>query len=278
MSRALNRKPTWPFTLNGGSAQARGLKFWYADPLVGSSFILDLAGKSNHGQFGTNTGALPTWAIGKDGGHAVFLPGTPGNRIIPRGAFGITGNVPVTVSAWVRYTLDATIAYEVLCNFGNDVINQEVFFARNPSGQAYFEFGGGAGAVTGTTVMGKATWYHLCAVYTGAANFLYVNGIQEATAAYSSANIGTNQFVFGSYLNAGTYKFEMAGRVDDLRIYNRALPALEVRQIYNPATRWQLRYQPRSLTARSFKASVGGPWPHFGRRSRDLSGGMITMG
>jgi Concanavalin A-like lectin/glucanases superfamily len=77
----------------------------------------------------------------------------------------------------------------------------------------------------------RAAWHHVLFTYDGTVNRLYLDGVQVAsnTNAHQSATptiltIGAEpQFNF-NYLN---------GVEDDIRIYNRALSAMEVKQLYN---------------------------------------------
>ncbi len=270
-------KPCWPFTLNRGSSQARGLIGWWPGGPVGSPFLLDLSGKSRNGTLATTSGAVPGWAFGKDGGGCVSFAGSTGNRITFGNNTVLTGNVPVSTSVWLWSSVAPVAPGEVICNFGTDSLNQEVFTARLTGGQFYSEFGAGAGAVTGTTVMTLRRWYHLVSVYTTTTHTIYVNGVQDGTAAYSAANLGTNQFSWGSYLNFATYVLPLAGRLDDMRIYNRALSANEVLDIYTDP--WDLRWQPSAtIIARSGGiALLGGPSPYHVRRARAMSSFPMEM-
>ena len=79
------------------------------------------------------------------------------------------------------------------------------------------------------------TWYHVFATYDGATFKMYLNGQQinslsiSGSIQYSTSNtlcIGSEP---GAVCNAGGY---FKGKIDDVRIYNRALSATEVLGIY----------------------------------------------
>jgi YD repeat-containing protein len=81
-------------------------------------------------------------------------------------------------------------------------------------------------SVAGTTVLRLNTWSHLATTYDGTTLRFYLNGSQVATQAVSGAmpaSMGNlslaGNTIWGEYF---------AGRLDDLRIYNRALSASEV--------------------------------------------------
>jgi hypothetical protein len=78
----------------------------------------------------------------------------------------------------------------------------------------------------GGTRLAANTWVHLAATYDGANQRLYVNGVQVSTRVQTGSiltstgalRIGGNS-VFGEYFN---------GRIDEVRIYNRALTQAEI--------------------------------------------------
>ena len=87
-------------------------------------------------------------------------------------------------------------------------------------------FGNADQVLYGGTRLTANTWVHLAATYDGTTQRLFVNGAQVASRAQTGSltvstgavRIGGNQ-VFGEYFQ---------GRIDDLRIYNRALSAAEI--------------------------------------------------
>ena len=75
------------------------------------------------------------------------------------------------------------------------------------------------------------TWTHLAASYDGAQIRFYVNGTQVAAAAATGTyEQNTNPLWIGG--NA-VYGEHFQGRIDDLRIYNRALTATEIQTDMN---------------------------------------------
>jgi hypothetical protein len=103
-----------------------------------------------------------------------------------------------------------------------------------------FGFGVGAtdntweviGSTTGKT---KENWYHVVATYDGATRKIYINGVQDASGAYTKTPQTTDENIaIGRWLGqavGGTNTF--FGPIAQPRIYNRALTASEVLQNYN---------------------------------------------
>ena len=85
----------------------------------------------------------------------------------------------------------------------------------------------------GIAALSLNTWSHLAATYDGTTIRLYVNGVEAGTAAGAGAlpesanplRIGGNA-VWGEYFK---------GRIDEVRIYNRALSAAEITADMNRA-------------------------------------------
>ena len=99
-------------------------------------------------------------------------------------------------------------------------------------------------ATAGTRVLYGSTapigqWIHVAGVYDGSTTRLYVNGAQTASSALTGAirrdtarpvYIGGNQ----NTTSTGAPQQFFRGRIDDLRIYGRALSAAEIQALATP--------------------------------------------
>jgi hypothetical protein len=83
------------------------------------------------------------------------------------------------------------------------------------------------------------TWYHLVGVYNGGTTAdsikLYLNGVRvddgtDSRGTFDSIPNTTAPFVIGA-TDPPNYYF--AGKIDDVRVYNRTLSDAEVKQLYN---------------------------------------------
>jgi hypothetical protein len=103
--------------------------------------------------------------------------------------------------------------------------------------------GGDIDVEAGATSVTNNTWHHLVGVWNRSGNFVaYVDGVADGSTSISSCN-GVDMdnpyyFIIGSYgdeTGAGGIKsiLSLKGLLDDLRIYNRALPLSEIKQLYN---------------------------------------------
>ncbi len=77
-------------------------------------------------------------------------------------------------------------------------------------------------------------WYHVALTWNGSSYAVYVDGSESATGTYSGL---TQLNDFADIGNTGNPSFRdqeaFSGVIDDVRIYNRALTAAEIQQLYN---------------------------------------------
>lgn len=78
-----------------------------------------------------------------------------------------------------------------------------------------------------------SNWYHVCAVYDGSSARIYING-QLSAEEIASGNLSTSSanLYIGCNTPSGTDDRWFDGKIDDVRIYNRALSETEIQQLY----------------------------------------------
>jgi hypothetical protein len=103
--------------------------------------------------------------------------------------------------------------------------NAKVYFCQSSSGCTISSDSG--------TPLWDNTWHYLTGVYDGSFLYLYVDAGLRTTTAASGAITGSStvNLAIGDYNSVGGYKFP--GSIDEVRIYNRALSAVEVYQLYS---------------------------------------------
>jgi len=173
---------------------------------------------------------------GKIQGNPVYVNGKvnqglwlDGNDYVDFGNSTLFNENNITLSAWI---------------YPKRVTNQQSILSR-------FPVGGGAGqfnfyiinsklnfdipwvkgnVVTGVTTLSSDQWYH--AVYTRSGNVhtLYLNSIQENQKIDSAAFVMNGNVWAGAAQNPAAY---FNGTIDEVTIYNKALSAGEVSQLYN---------------------------------------------
>lgn len=106
----------------------------------------------------------------------------------------------------------------------------EIAWRNGPPRQFVFDYGSGSPTWSGNYTNGQ--WIHLVGVGTGTSAMLYVNGLLVSTATgFVVGNIGQITLMnIGRMAYPGYDAFD--GRMDEVRIYNRALSSNEVAQLH----------------------------------------------
>jgi hypothetical protein len=147
---------------------------------------------------------------------------------------------PYTVSSWVM-PMDPTANITFVASRG--VSEDHGLDIKFTAGNAiHADIGDGSqwldtGADTSFNYsIGK--WYHITYVVTATTYTIYANGVAIKGPTTFAVNPGTallfdstHPFVMGNYKCGFEEPFK--GRIDDVRIYNRALSATEIKQLYN---------------------------------------------
>jgi hypothetical protein len=138
-----------------------------------------------------------------------------------------------TVSIWGK--IFSTSNYQTA--FGNSGVGFWVEFRRNGSGTgASWQFGGTDGntrEINSGIVLNTDQWYHLVGTYDGNTAKIYIDGIEEGSISTSATINMPNSWTIGSWDGGGNVH---DGDLDDVRLYNRALTASEISQLYNKRT------------------------------------------
>ena len=138
-----------------------------------------------------------------------------------------TGNGARSWSAWIKTT---SAARQGVLSYGTPTSSRSVNFNIFSDSKLLVDidhFGGDEG----NTVVNDGAWHHICAVWTGSAPIqLYVDGTAQTLTTVGSSISSFNTVSNGScsigQLADGTNFFN--GKIDDVRVYNRALSAAEV--------------------------------------------------
>ena len=128
-------------------------------------------------------------------------------------------------------------------------------------------------------------WYFVAATYDGANIKMYVNGVLEATTA-KTGNLAnslcgltgqTTDFNIGNYFRNSADAEMFDGRIDDARVYNRALSAGEIRMLYygSPSRSGLVGYWPLiGNTSGTFEPDFSGLKNHGTRTGGPVRGAL----
>ena len=186
-----------------------------------------LLDRSGNGNVGTLSG--PTWiTTGKFGG-ALLFNGTSDWVTVNDSNNSLHFTTGMTVEAWI---------YPSSQSGWRTVAQKEVdaYFLHASSNGTLFPAGGGTvnGAVTYTTASSAVpvnTWSHLALTYDGTTIRLYVNGsLVSSQATPGTLDVGNSPLRIGGNSAYGEY---FQGRIDEVRLYRRALSAAEIQTDMN---------------------------------------------
>ncbi|HYG78333.1 MAG TPA: LamG-like jellyroll fold domain-containing protein [Planctomycetota bacterium] len=179
----------------------------------------------------------PVWTTGRVGGAMEFNGRNAHAEVDNSAPLNLTGTV--TVCAWIKLNVggrDQKIAGIMGERGGGNGGGYKLsVYADN---KLDFEIRPATGIVinrnvTGGTVLAPGVWYHVMGVYNDSENFMatYINGALERRVMTSaSLSRTTGKFTVGAEPWApGENRFN--GLIDDLRVYNRALNAAEIRAL-----------------------------------------------
>ncbi len=184
-------------------------------------------------------------------------------------ALDITGQI--TLEAWIS---PGVAANQQVLRKGRSVVSDGYEIGLNSSSKIYARFNhntsGDAFLVVSTSnYPTDGRWMHVAVTYDGSAIRLYVNGVQEAIlSAVFSIGANLDPLAIGAQLEAaGTPAWFFRGKLDELRIWNRARSQQQIRE-----------YMCRKLSGS--ESGLAGYWPldeESGMVAYDQSGNNIDL-
>ena len=209
-------------------AITNGLVAWYKFDETSGTTASDSSG---NGKTGTLVNG-PTWGTGKISG-AVVLDGSDDYVSLPTGL--VSSITDFTVCAWVR--LDANNGWNRIFDFGTGTSNY-MFLSPSAGGgplrYAITTTGNGSEQVMdGPAALPTGGWQHVAVTLSGTTGKLYLNSALVQTNTSMTLNPSSMGSTNQNYVGKSQWGDPLFdGKIDDFRIYNRALSASEIAQIY----------------------------------------------
>ncbi|HUT09870.1 MAG TPA: LamG-like jellyroll fold domain-containing protein, partial [Thermoguttaceae bacterium] len=209
-----------------GTAAANPLQHWAFDDGLGTTAQNSLTPGVNNGTLVYFPGDGSQWVTGMIGGALQFDGVDDQVQIISYK--GISGATPRTMSAWVK----TTDTEGPIIAWGTNNSTQKWVFRTDTNGAIRVEVNGGN--IVGQTSICDDLWHHVAAVLpNGATNanqiLLYVDGRLDGVSASTANTIDTAAGVDVVIGSDGTLNNRyLAGAIDDVYIYDRALTSAEV--------------------------------------------------
>jgi len=231
----ITKGDVWSFTTwQSGDIDPNLVGWWKFDEGTGSTA---------HDSAGSNDGNIigATWTIGKIN-SALDFNGL--DDYVDLGTNPYAGLTEGTISAWIK-PVDTVYRRMVIgAKEGTDDLDYMSFELYNGQLQVWLIHASASLlAAVGETLLQTDTWHHIAYTTDSSGHHFYVNGEPETVMLYGIGDPGTNAFfghlpteqvisigVLMNYNGENVDHFD--GKIDDVRIYDRALSEEEVEQLY----------------------------------------------
>ncbi|MFH0952995.1 MAG: LamG-like jellyroll fold domain-containing protein, partial [Verrucomicrobiota bacterium] len=228
-----------------GSASAgvdlqRGLVLHYAFDRDGGGVVTDQSGQGNDGRV---SGAKHT-SRGVSGGACEFDGVKDQITVGTESSLNFTG--PFSVSAWVNPYDIGGFGSQYRTIFGKwkdwspgDVDLRQYAFGYQLGGRLHMAIGAGRPreAVLSQATLATGRWQHVAGVYDGSHLRVYLNGILvgESNTTLTITSQPVSPMIAAAECGGWGLQF-LKGKLDEVRVYNRAISAEEVTALYRMAT------------------------------------------
>lgn len=208
-------------------APTNGLVAYY--PFTGNAN--DVSGNGRNGTI--NGGVTATVDRYGNANQAYSFNGTNGNITVANWNL-LTGNAARTISVWFKTAPKNTQQYFLSWGGSNHTTNTGSILGIAADPSVTYHFLGFFGINNDLSLLNANQyfddrWHLMSFTYDGSTMNLYLDGVSQSTKTNSPLNTGSSNLVIGSYIQSSNY---FNGQLDEVRIYNRALTAAEVQQIY----------------------------------------------
>lgn len=177
------------------------------------------------GPVGGNLGSLGSNPIGihGDGGGAFYYDGSTNNGST---GYGLpAGNSPRTLCIWIKPQVSQS--NRVLVAHGTAAVDRGFGISLETNGITMWSYGHAKSLYSYAPKLN--TWQHVCGSFDGANGTVYVDGVALGTQTIvGPIDSAGSSITIGSNLGGGNI---YQGTLDDVRIYNNALSAAQIRQL-----------------------------------------------
>lgn len=252
-----------------------GLVGWWPFVAGGGDKAYDFSGHGNHGDLEASMNDAD-WVVNDGSEPRLWLPraldfdGTDDYVGISGAGTDLDTNTDKTLSVWINVGSNPSTYHRALTkNRNSGGLGFAVAYnSVSPTGWHVF-FNDGTEYVENVGSLGTNTWHHVSAVYdeTGGSLTAYLDGISVDNSEGTGWGFASNDNLeIGRRTGVSQY---FPGLLSDVRIYNRALSASEVSQLYDHGSHI---VEPRpTLVSFAEIAVSGSPW-YYNLQQRLLSG------
>ncbi len=199
--------------------------YWSFEDATGTS-ATDFSGNGNTGTL-TNMSS-DDWVGGRVG-KALDFDGS-GDYVDLGNDSSLVPADQVSVSLWVKPGTGNEL-YDVLFMRDNSVSRRYALdIGTGGNTFNWSVFADSFVSVNSTTDFIPGQWYHLVGTYDGSNARIYVNGAEEDSASLTGNVISQDGTSLGGYIGSRLYDFN--GQLDEVRVYNTALTATQIQNLY----------------------------------------------
>jgi hypothetical protein len=203
-------------TLNDGL-----VGYWDFNEGIGDT-VFDGSGFGNNGII-TNV----TWIDGKYG-HALNFSGIIAEKVVIADSSSFDFSKELSLSLWVNFSAFQDWGKIICKSIYND---GEFTLSQTNDGKIHFWINGYANHVYSSNALSLNMWYSIIITVNDGLQKIYINNVLVAELDLGTTNITStaNDVFIGNNLAGGASEF---GIIDDVRVYNRSLSAVEVGELY----------------------------------------------
>lgn len=184
----------------------------------------DSSGSDNNGTLGGN----PQWVNGVFG-KALELNGSTDYVNIPDSNY-LDLTTAGTIEVWAKKDTQKSYQMYVTKGIASAGTGYQLM-DYSTTGRIVLRWGSDGNNIVTDEVVPTGRWYHIVGVYNGSYLKIYLNGALSKNVPYTTnAVANTDPLRIGRRSDAASYFFD--GTIDEVRIYNRALYAGEIQQLY----------------------------------------------
>jgi len=201
---------------------------------INGTTVLDRSGNNKNGTISST----PTTATGKIGQSLNFNGSSQVLSIDDSTLYNFTATTPFTISAWVKPTATITTFSHIAGRMAGSINRYSIHIDSSSRFSSLVGGTTGGGYTVSTNIPPVGEWTLLTMTYDGSSNLNgvtnYLNGVSVKVGSSSviSGELYSEAFTIG---RDTTTAYPFNGSIDDVRIYNYALSAQEVSELYNSA-------------------------------------------
>lgn len=183
------------------------------------------------GGYTANSATTPTHVTGKLGGAIDYITGTQYPKTTETAAFNTSY---VTACAWVYKTASST--NPAIVSHSNDLLTSEgmwhLGYNNGQKPRFVIRLNAADNLIVATNAVSLNQWHHICGTYDGSNMRLYVDAVEDASATLTGSLPSVTQPLTIGARSGGGQPADTQ-YIDHVKVFNRALSALEVAAEYD---------------------------------------------